>query len=56
MEVSTFQVVLRHDHGIKRLVVTSLSGEQGAVAQVMGAEDCPRSAILKITELKTIKI
>lgn len=48
MKLETFVATLRHDDGKIRLKVVSLNGEKGAKAQIMAAENCPESAIVKI--------
>jgi len=48
MKAEKFIIKQKHDTGAVRLKVVSLSGEQGAIAQVLKNERCPESAISKI--------
>lgn len=51
--METFIFTLRHDTGKFRLTVYA-SNMNAAFDQVMKAEGCPRSAILKVTQGKRI--
>lgn len=57
MTIETYIVTLKHDRGRTRLKVVSLNGEQGAKEQIMAAEGCPESAIVKMKKInsKTIR-
>nr|WP_199156512.1 hypothetical protein [Pedobacter sp. ASV2] len=48
MTIEIYKATLKHDNENLNLFVVSLSGEQGAKEQVMTAEKCPESAIVKI--------
>lgn len=50
MKAEKFIIKLKHDTGDMSFKVVSLSGEQGAIAQVLKNERCPESAISKITK------
>ncbi len=51
MVLETFKITLKHDNGTLNIKVDSLSGEQGAIAQVLFAEGCPKGAISKIQKV-----
>jgi len=51
MEAQQFRIILEHDKGMLRLLVTSTNGIKGAMDQVMTAENCPERAIVQITRL-----
>jgi len=51
MILETFKLTLKHDTGFFKVKVTSLSGEQGAIQQVMACESCPIGAIIRIKKI-----
>lgn len=51
MVLETFKITLKHDTGFFKVKVTSLSGEQGAIQQVMACECCPIGAIIRIKKI-----
>lgn len=56
MTIETYIATLKHDKGVVRLRVVSLSGEQGAIQQILAAERCPERAIVKLKKIKNKKI
>jgi hypothetical protein len=44
---------VKHDNGQIRIRVTSLSGKEAAIRQIMAVEGCPRSAIKSIKKLRS---
>lgn len=55
MTIEIYTATLTHDKGKINLTVISLSGEQGAKEQIMAAEGCPESAIVKIEKINSKK-
>ncbi|HSW59959.1 MAG TPA: hypothetical protein VLJ60_04130 [bacterium] len=53
MSIYLFRLTLKHDSGTFR-IKTASSSEESAVKTVCKAENCPKSAIIKIEKLKTI--
>lgn len=51
MQVRKYQATIRHDKGIIKLKVASLSGRSGAIKQIMAHEGCPESAIEKLKKI-----
>lgn len=51
MVLETFKITLKHDTGFFNVKVTSLSGEQGAIQQVMACERCPIGAIIRTKKI-----
>lgn len=52
MILETFKITLKHDTGKFTVRLTSMSGEQGAIAQVMACENCPIGAIIRIKKIR----
>jgi hypothetical protein len=50
-QIEHFRVTVKHDKGRAKIRVVSLTGEQGAINQIMAAELCPRSAIVRIKKI-----
>jgi hypothetical protein len=51
MVLETFKIKLKHDTGFFTVKLTSLSGKQGAIEQVMACEGCPIGAIIRIKKI-----
>ncbi|WP_157967934.1 hypothetical protein [Chryseobacterium elymi] len=51
MVLETFKLTLKHDTGFFKVKLTSLSGEQGAIEQVMAWQHCPIGAIVRIKKI-----
>lgn len=52
MKATVYRALLAHDIGKSWIKVVSLTGEATAINMVMAAENCPRCAIIKISEIK----
>lgn len=53
MIIETYRATLKHDTGMIRIKVISLSGEKGAIQQITTAEHCPECAIIKLKKINT---
>jgi hypothetical protein len=49
--METYRATLKHDNGIVKLKVVSLSGKQGEIRQIRTAEGCPQCTIVKIVKI-----
>lgn len=56
MIIETYRATLKHDTGMIRVKVVSLSGERGAIQQITTAEHCPECAIIKLKKINTKKV
>lgn len=56
MIIETYRATLKHDNGIVKLKVISLSGKQGAIRQITTAEGCLECAIVKIVKIDNDKV
>lgn len=54
--LKTYIATLSHDNGKAKIRIVSLSGKKGAISQIMAAESCPASAILKLKKVKSKKV
>ena len=52
MILETFKITLKHDMGKFTVSLTSMSGEQGAIAQILACEGCPEGAIVRIKKIR----
>lgn len=46
-----FVATVRHDNGIVKLKVVSLSGKDRAIRQITAIEGCPKSAIVDLVKI-----
>lgn len=53
MIIENFIATVQHDKGRIKLKVVSLSGEQGAIEQIMAVENCPQRAIVKLKKISS---
>jgi hypothetical protein len=51
MILETFKITLKHDAGKSTVKLTSMSGEQGAIAQLLACEGCPKGAMIRIKKI-----
>jgi len=56
MTTDTFKATVKRDNGKINIEVTSLSGEKGAISQIIGVERCPECTIVKLKKIKSEKI
>jgi len=56
MIIETYRATVKHDTGMIRIKVVSLSGEKGAIQQITTAEHCPECAIIKLKRINTKKV
>lgn len=56
MIITTAIVTVRHDGGLHRLKVVSLSGLAGAIQQVCAMEGCPETAIIALRVIRVKRI
>jgi hypothetical protein len=52
MKISIYSATVAHDKGKSKFKVVSLNGREGAINIIMAMEQCPRSAISKIIQIK----
>lgn len=52
MILETFKITLIHDAGKFTVKLTSMSGQQGAIAQILACESCPEGAIIRIKKIR----
>lgn len=50
MTPETFIATLKHDRGMIKIKIVSLSGRRGALQQLIAVEGCPESAIVQLTK------
>jgi hypothetical protein len=55
MKVKIYSATVAHDNGKSTFKVVSLTGKEGAIKTIMAIENCPRSAIKKITKTKMLQ-
>lgn len=55
MKIEIFVATIRHDNGIVKLKVVSLNGKGGAIQQITAIEGCPKSAIVDLVKIGSIK-
>ena len=48
MILETFKITLKHDTGKITVKIDSLSGAEGAIAQILASEGCLMGAIIKV--------
>lgn len=53
IELQHYSVTVEHDYGRFGMCVSTTSGEEAAIAQIMAYEKCPRSAIVNIKKVLT---
>lgn len=55
--IETYRVTVKYDNGKRNLTVTTLSGMQNAIKQVVQSECCPPQAVqtVRLIRTKTIK-
>ncbi len=51
MILETFKITLKHDAGKSTVKLTSMSGEHGAIAQLLACEGCPKGAMIRIKKI-----
>jgi len=56
MTITKYKAKMNSDSGTYYLTLTSLSGEAGAIRQIMTIENCPRCAILSLKLLSTKEV
>ncbi|MGK6342481.1 hypothetical protein ACMGDK_09595 [Chryseobacterium sp. DT-3] len=52
MILETFKITLKHDSGKFTVTLTSMSGQQGAIAQISACEGCANGAIIHIKKIR----